>query len=350
MFSFGNPEYLYLLLLLPVIVALYWLARRARSKNLKIFGQRIVADELMPDVSKYKPWIKLTLELVIVALIIVILARPRAGSKTEVTKVRGIEVMLCVDVSNSMLASSTDDLKGVSRMQRTKLVMERVIDKLRDDKIGLIVFAGNAYTQMPITTDGVSAKMFLNEISTNMVPTQGTAIGAAIKLAMNSFTDNDKSQKAIIVITDGENHEDDAVAMAKSAKEKGIQVNVVGVGTVKGSQIPIGGGQLMKDDNGNVVTTRLNEQMAQDIATAGGGVYVPGNASDAVSTLNDQLQKLAKSDLKSVVYSQHNEQFPVFAWLALLFVVINVFVDESKNSWLRKYNFFTKDNKNEKDK
>ncbi len=350
MFSFGNPEYLYLLLLLPVIVALYWLARRARSKNLKIFGQRIVADELMPDVSKYKPWIKLTLELVIVALIIVILARPRAGSKTEVTKVRGIEVMLCVDVSNSMLASSTDDPKGVSRMQRTKLVMERVIDKLRDDKIGLIVFAGNAYTQMPITTDGVSAKMFLNEISTNMVPTQGTAIGAAIKLAMNSFTDNDKSHKAIIVITDGENHEDDAVAMAKSAKEKGIQVNVVGVGTVKGSQIPIGGGQLMKDDNGNVVTTRLNEQMAQDIATAGGGVYVPGNASDAVSTLNDQLQKLAKSDLKSVVYSQHNEQFPVFAWLALLFVVINVFVDESKNSWLRKYNFFTKDNKNEKDK
>lgn len=350
MFSFGNPEYLYLLLLLPVIVALYWLARRARSKNLKIFGQRIVADELMPDVSKYKPWIKLTLELVIVALIIVILARPRAGSKTEVTKVRGIEVMLCVDVSNSMLASSTDDPKGVSRMQRTKLVMERVIDKLRDDKIGLIVFAGNAYTQMPITTDGVSAKMFLNEISTNMVPTQGTAIGAAIKLAMNSFTDNDKSQKAIIVITDGENHEDDAVAMAKSAKEKGIQVNVVGVGTVKGSQIPIGGGQLMKDDNGNVVTTRLNEQMAQDIATAGGGVYVPGNASDAVSTLNDQLQKLAKYDLKSVVYSQHNEQFPVFAWLALLFVVINVFVDESKNSWLRKYNFFTKDNKNEKDK
>ena len=350
MFSFGIPDYLYLLLLLPVIVALYWLARRARSKNLKIFGQRIVADELMPDVSKYKPWIKLTLELVIVALIIVILARPRAGSKTEVTKVRGIEVMLCVDVSNSMLASSTDDPKGVSRMQRTKLVMERVIDKLRDDKIGLIVFAGNAYTQMPITTDGVSAKMFLNEISTNMVPTQGTAIGAAIKLAMNSFTDNDKSQKAIIVITDGENHEDDAVAMAKSAKEKGIQVNVVGVGTVKGSQIPIGGGQLMKDDNGNVVTTRLNEQMAQDIATAGGGVYVPGNASDAVSTLNDQLQKLAKSDLKSVVYSQHNEQFPVFAWLALLFVVINVFVDESKNSWLRKYNFFTKDNKNEKDK
>ena len=348
MFSFGNPEYLYLLLLLPVIVALYWFARRKRAKNLKIFGQQMIKEELMPDVSKYKPWIKLTLELIVLALVIVILARPRAGSKTEVTKVRGIEVMLCVDVSNSMLASSTDDPKGVSRMQRTKLVLDRVIDRLKDDKVGLIVFAGNAYTQMPITTDGVSAKMFLNEINTNMVPTQGTAIGAAIKMAMNSFTDNEKSQKAIIVITDGENHEDDAVTMAKNAKEKGIQVNVVGVGTVKGSQIPIGGGQLMKDDSGNVVTTRLNETMAQDIATAGGGIYVSGNATDAVSTLDEQLQKLAKTDLKSVVYSQHNEQFPVFAWLALLFIVIDVFVVESKNSWLRKYNFFTKETKNEK--
>ena len=350
MFSFGNPEYLYLLLLLPVIAVLYWLARRARAKNLKKFGDNMVEEDMMPDVSKYKPWIKLTLELIALALIVVVLARPRAGSKTEVTKVRGIEVMLCIDVSNSMLASSTDDPKGVSRMQRTKLVLDRVIDRLRDDKVGLIVFAGNAYTQMPITTDGVSAKMFLNEINTNMAPTQGTAIGAAIKMAMNSFTANEKTQKSIIVITDGENHEDDAVEMAKKAKEKGIQVNVVGVGTVKGSQIPLGNGQLMKDDAGNVVTTRLNEQMAQDIAAAGGGIYVAGNASDAVNTLDKQLKQLAKTDLKSVVYSAHNEQFPVFAWIALIVILIDVFVVESKNSWLRKYNFFTKEDKNEKNK
>ena len=297
----------------------------------------------MPDVSKYKPWIKLTLELIVLFLVVIILARPRAGAKTEVTKIRGIEVMLCVDVSNSMLASSTDNPNGVSRIQRTKLVLDRVIDKLKDDRVGLIVFAGNAYTQMPITTDGVSAKMFLNEINTNMVPSQGTAIGAAIKLAMNSFTGNSKSQKSIIVITDGENHEDDAVAMAKQAKEKGVQVNVVGVGTVKGSQIPTGGGQLMKDDSGNVVTTRLNEQMAQDIASAGGGIYVNGNASEAVNLLDNQLQKLAKTDLKSVVYSHHNEQFPVLAWLLLIFIIIDVFIVESKNSWLRKYNFFTKE-------
>ena len=345
MFSFGNPDYLYLLLILPIILVLYWYARRARIKNLKIFGAKIDANEMMPNVSKYKPWIKLTLELIILALVVVILARPRAGSRTEITKARGIEAMLCIDVSNSMLASSTNDVNGISRMQRTKLILDRVIDKLREDKVGLIVFAGNAYTQMPITTDGVSAKMFLNEISTNMVPSQGTAIGSAIKLAMNSFTKNEKTQKAIIIITDGENHEDDAVAMAKEAKDKGIQVNVVGVGTVKGSQIPIGNGQLLKDDEGNVVTTRLNEDMAKQIAEAGGGIYVTGNATNAVSILDEQLQKLAKTELETTVYSAHNEQFIVFAWILLLFAVVYLFVDDSKNSWLKKYNFFTKENK-----
>ncbi|MBE6310356.1 MAG: VWA domain-containing protein [Bacteroidales bacterium] len=344
MFSFGNPEYLYLLFLLPITIALFWLARRARAKNLKKFGQHIIANELMPDVSKYKPWIKLSLELVILALIVIILARPRAGARTEITKVRGIEAILCIDVSNSMLASSTDNPKGVSRMQRTKLVLDRVIDKLRDDKVGLIVFAGNAYTQMPITTDGVSAKMFLNEISTNMVPSQGTAIGSAIKLAMNSFTKNEKTQKTIIIITDGENHEDDAVAMAKEAKEKGIQVNVVGMGTVRGSQIPLENGQLMKDNEGNVITTRLNETMAKDIALSGGGLYVSGNSNDAVKILDEQLQKLAKTELETTVYSAHNEQFPIFAWLTLIFIITYLFVDDSKNSWLRKYNFFSKDN------
>lgn len=345
MFSFGNPECLYLLLLLPVIAVLYWIARLSRKKKLKIYGQYIISDEMMPNVSKYKPWIKLSMELIILALVIVILARPRAGSHTEVTKVRGIEAMLCVDVSNSMLASSTNDAKGISRMQRTKLVLDRVIDKLRDDKVGLIVFAGNAYTQMPITTDGVSAKMFLNEINTNMVPSQGTAIGSAIKLAMNSFTKNEKTQKAIIIITDGENHEDDAVTMAKEAREKGIQVNVVGVGTVKGAQIPLENGQFMKDSEGNVVTTRLNEDMAKQIAEAGGGIYVSGNATNAVNVLDEQLQTLAKTELETTVYSAHNEQFIVFGWILLLFMIVYLFIDDSKNSWLKKYNFFTKDNK-----
>ena len=348
MFSFANPEYLYLLLLIPVLIIVHLLARRARIRNLKKFGQPAILEKQMPDVSKYKPGIKLALQLLALSMIIIVLARPRAGAKEQTVKVRGIEVMVALDVSNSMNASATDDPKGVSRLQKSKLTLEKLIDKFENDKVGLIVFAGNAYTQLPITSDFTSAKMFLNSINTEMVPTQGTAIGSAIKLAMNSFTGNEKSQKSIIIITDGENHEDDAVEAAREAHKKGVQVNVIGQGSTKGSPIPLANGGFMKDDNGNVITTFLNEKMAQEIADAGGGMYVSGNSPDAVGQLDDQLKKLAKADLQKVVYSQHDEQFPVFAWIALVFLVMDMFVLERKNSWLRKINFFTKDKKDEK--
>lgn len=344
MFSFANPEYLYLLLLLPLIAAAHLISRRARKASLRRFGQLEVLGRQMPDVSRYKHWIKLTLQLVALTAVVIVLARPRAGAKEQTVQVRGIEVMIALDVSNSMNASATDDPKGASRLQKSKLTLEKLIDKLNDDKVGLIVFAGNAYTQLPITSDFTSAKMFLSSISTEMVPTQGTAIGAAIKLASNSFTGNEKSQKAIIIITDGENHEDDAVGAATAAKEKGIQVNVIGQGTLKGSPIPLPQGGFMKDDDGNVITTFLNEKMAEDIAKAGGGTYVSGNAANAVGLLDEQLKKLAKADLQKVVYSQHDEQFPVFAWIALAFLTLDMLVLESKNPWLRKVNFFTKSN------
>ena len=348
MFSFANPEYLYFLLLIPAILVLHLLSRRVRRRRLEQYGQLPILEKQMPDVSKYKHGIKLAFILVAVAMIVIVLARPRAGAKEQTVKVHGIEVMVALDVSNSMKASATDDPKGVTRLQKAKLTLEKLIDKFDNDKVGLIVFAGNAYTQLPITSDFTSAKMFLNSINTEMVPTQGTAIGAAIKLAMNSFTGNEKSQKAIVIITDGENHEDDAVGMAEEAKSKGIQVNVIGEGTTKGSPIPLGNGGFMKDDEGNVVTTFLNEKMAEDIARAGGGVYLSGNASDAVSQLSDQLKKLAKSDLQKVVYSQHDEQFPVFAWIALICLVLEIFILNRKNSWLRKINFFTKEKQAEK--
>ena len=343
MLSFAYPEYLYLLLLIPVIVALYIFARLSRSRNLKHFGRMDVLSALMPDVSKYKPGIKLVLQLVAFALIVVILARPRAGAVEQTVKVRGIEVMVALDVSNSMNASSNEDPKSVSRLQRSKLLLERLIDNFGDDKVGLVVFAGNAYTQLPITADFTSAKMFINSISTDMVSTQGTAIGAAIKLAMNSFSGDEKTQKAIIVITDGENFEDDAVAAAKSAADKGMEVNVIGVGSTKGSPIPLGDGAWMKDGQGNVVTTYLNEQTARQIAKAGGGIYVVGSAGDAATQVSNELKKLAKSDLQKVVYSQNSEQFPIFAWIALVFLIGDLFVLERKNSWLRKINFFTKE-------
>ena len=346
MFSFANPEYLYLLLLIPAVLLLHFLSRKARKRSLQRYGQIAILEKQMPDVSKYKPGIKLVLMLVAIAMIVIVLTRPRAGAKEQTVKVHGIEVMVALDVSNSMLASSTDDVKGVSRLQRSKLLLEKLIDKLGDDKVGLIVFAGNAYTQLPITSDFISAKMFLNTISTDMVSTQGTAIGEAIKLSLNSFTPNEKTQKTIIVITDGEDHQGDAIECAKDAKEKGVYVNVIGIGSGKSAPIPLNAnGAFLKDDNGQVVTTYLNEKMAKEIAQAGGGIYLSGNDPAAVSQIDEQLKAIAKADIERIVYSKHDEQFPVFAWLALVFLIIDIFVLDRKISWLKNINFFSKNEK-----
>ncbi len=345
MFSFANPQYLYLLLLLPAIAGMFWWSRRARQAKLKTFGRSEVIEQLMPDVSRYKPYIQLTLELLIVALVIVILARPRAGASSTSTTVHGIEMMVAVDVSNSMNASATDDPQDISRLQRAKMILEKIIDRSQNDKVGLVVFAGNAYMQMPLTSDVSSAKLFLNSINTNMVPTQGTAIGAAIEMAAGSFSQSKKSQKTIIVITDGENFEDDAVAAARQAEKNGIKVSVMGVGSTHGAPIPMpDGGYLMDDSGSQPVVTYLNEEMAQQIADAGDGLYVNGNAGDAVETLRDMLDKLAKTDLATVAYTQHDEQFPVFAWITLILIIALMFVMERKNPWLKQFNFFTRNN------
>ena len=344
MVSFAYPILLYLLLLIPIIVLLHLWAKIAQRKRLLRFGRIDILSKLMPDATKYKSWIKLSLQLIALVAIIIVLARPRAGAKEETSTVKGIEVMIALDVSNSMLASSNDDPNGISRLDRAKYLLEKLIDKLSNDKIGLIVFAGEAYTQLPITSDFVSAKMFLNSINTEMVPTQGTAIGSAISMATNSFTPDETTQKAIIVITDGENHEDDAVGIAKSAAEQGIQIDVIGLGSGKGAPIPINAkkGLYLKDSTGKPVTTYLNENMAKEIAQVGNGIFISGNSSSAVNDIDAQLETLEKSDLEKVVYSSSAEQFPVFAWIALIFLIIDIFILDSKNALLKKINFFSK--------
>jgi Ca-activated chloride channel family protein len=343
MFSFANPGLLYLMFALLVVVGLFLLARYSRRCRLRQYGNPEVLSQLMPEASRYTPTLKLVLQLVALAALVLVLARPRAGAKEEVSEVQGIEVMVCLDVSNSMLASSTDDPKGVSRLQRAKLILEKLFDKLSNDKVGLIVFAGDAYTQLPVTSDFSSAKMFLNSISTEMVPTQGTAIGAAVDMAITSFTPDEDVHKAIIVITDGENFEDDPVASVQAAAKQGIQVDVIGLGSTKGALIPIGrDGQFLHDDNGNPVTTRLNEEMAQKIAEAGDGIYVQGASSSVLKDLDDQLKTLATSSLEKVAYQASAEQFPVFAWIALAFLIADIFFPERKIGWLKKYNFFAK--------
>ena len=341
MFSFANPEFLYLLVILPAIAGLYLLERMARKKNMAAFGREEQVMQLMPDMSSRKPLMRLIIILLLLTMVIIILARPRAGAgKKSTGTTSGIEVVVAMDVSNSMNASSTSDPHGMSRLQRSKMIMEKLIERLRNDKVALVVFAGKPYMQMPMTIDGQSAKMFLNGINTSMVPLQGTASGSAIDMASQAFTKESKAPKAIILITDAENFEDDAVEAAKQASSNDIQVNVIGIGTSEGAPIPASDGGYMVDDSGQTVISSLDEEKAQQIAKAGGGTYVQGNATDAVEVLDDTLKKLSNSNLSQLTFTKKDEQFPVFAWIALVLLIANVLLLNSKNPWLAKHDFF----------
>ncbi len=343
MFNFAYPTYLYLLALIPAIVLLYFWERHSRRRKLKKFGNPETIRHLMPDASVYKRGIKILLEVIAVAALVVALCRPRSGEKEEVSEVNGIEVMIAFDVSNSMLASANDDPNGISRLERAKLILDKLLDKLANDKVGLIVFAGEAYMQLPLTSDFLAAKQYIGELSTGMVPSQGTAIANAISMAMNSFSDNNEVRKAIIIITDAEDHQGDAVEMAKNAREQGIQINVIGLGTPKGAPIPLNRskGEYLKDSSGQPVTTALNEQMAKEIADAGDGRYVLGAAQSALNDIARQLDTLEKSQLEHVEYKASAEQFPVFAWIALIFLVVDIFVLDRKIGWLKNINLFS---------
>lgn len=347
MFDFAYPHLLYLLLLCAAFAGLYAMARASRRRKLRRFGRADVIGALMPEASRYKPTIKIVLELMALAALVVVLARPRAGQKEQEARVDGIEVMIAFDVSNSMLASATDDPAGISRLDRSRLVLEKLIDRLHNDKVGLVVFAGDAKTQLPLTTDFYSAKMYLNELTPGMMTYQGTDIAGAINMAMNGFSADEDTHKAIILITDSEDHEGEAIEAARLARENGIQVDVVGVGSAKGAPIPLPGrqGDYMRDAQNNVVMTTINEKLGHELAEAGGGIYVNAASNSALEDLQNKLDTLEKSEFSRVAYSAGAEQFPTFAWIALILLVIDVLVLERKIGWLKHINFFTKTEK-----
>ena len=345
MFTFAYPKLLFLLLLLPIIFLLYLWAYYDKTRRLKKFGNPQILRALMPEYSPYKPPIKISIQLVVLLFIIVAVARPWGGVKDQKTTKEGIEVIIAMDVSNSMLESSTGEEGGISRLRSAKLIMERLINQFDNNRVGLIVYAGDSYTLLPITADYVSAKMFLNSINTDMVPMQGTDIAKAIHTAMNSFTGKEGVGRALIVITDAEELEGSAIDAAKEAAQSDIQVDVIGIGSTKGTVIPIGNGQYFRDDNGTVVTTALNEQLGVDIAKAGNGIYVNANNDDALAELQKQLDKVQKAALESNIYSIHDELFPIFVWLAIIFLVLDIFILEKKIGWLSKITFFKKEDK-----
>ena len=339
MFRYEEPTYLYLLLLLPFLAAFYLYSNYRRRKAIRKFGDPVLMAQLMPDVSKYRPDVKFWLVFAAIGLFTVLLARPQFGSKLETVKRQGVEVMIALDISNSMLAQDVQP----SRLQKAKRLVAQLVDKMQNDKVGMIVFAGDAFTQLPITSDYISAKMFLESIDPSLISKQGTAIGAAINLAARSFTPQEGVGRTVIVITDGENHEGGAVEAAKAAAEKGIQVNVLGVGMPEGAPIPIEGtNDYRRDREGNVIVTRLNEQMCQEIAQAGNGIYVRvDNTNGAQKAISQEINTMAKADVETQVYTEFNEQFQAVAWIILLLLLAEMLILERKNPLFRNIHLFS---------
>ncbi len=340
MFRFEEPLYLYLLLLVPALAAVHYATDYHRRKRLRRYGDVALLKELMPDVSAVRREAKAWLMLAAWALLVFTLARPQFGTKVDTRKRQGIEAIIAMDISNSMLAEDVTP----NRLEKSKMLVSSIVDQMTDDKIGLIVYAGEAYTQLPITSDYVSAKMFLETIQPSLISTQGTDIKQALDLAMKSFTPDDKASKAVFVITDGEDNEGGAVDMARAAAEKGIKVYVLGIGSPQGAPIPMPGStQYITDNGGNVVVSKLNEQMCREIAAAGKGAYIyVDNSSSAKEKLSGYVDKLAKTEMESTVYSEYDEQFQAVALLALLLLVLDVLVVERKNPLFRRIKLFRK--------
>lgn len=340
MFRFEDPLYLWLLVLIPILALVRFVSYRNQRKRLRMFGDPSLLKELMPDVSRFRPSVKFWVLLGALALLIVMLARPQLGTKISHEKRVGIETIIAIDISNSMRAEDVIP----SRLDRSKMMVENLVDHFTNDKIGLIVFAGDAFVQLPITSDYVSAKMFLSSIDPSMMATQGTDIARAIDMATHSFTQEEGIGKAIIVITDGEDHEGGAIQAAESAKDKDMRVYVLGVGSVNGAPIPISGtGDYMKDRTGNTVMSALNEEMCKQVAQAGGGAYIHvENNSAAQQQLDNELDKLAKKETSTAVYSEFDEQFQAVGILAILLLIIEICILDRRSPLMKRVSLFNR--------
>lgn len=338
MFRFACPIYLYLLTLIPVLTAIYLFVQFRMKKQIRQFGDAELMKSLMPDVSPLRRHVKFGLLMFALAMLCFVLARPQYGTRNEEVKRSGIEVAIAVDVSNSMLCADVSP----NRLDKSKMIVSKLVEQFDQDKVGLVAFAGSAITLLPMTSDYVSAKMFLDQLNPATVAMQGTNMAEAIARAAAGFSQKAAVGKALILITDAEDNEPGAVEAAKQARDAGIQIFVLSVGTAQGGPIPMGGGEFKKDLAGNVVTTKLNEQIGQEIAKAGGGMYIHVDQTDmAQSLLGKEIEKMQKADISASMYSAYDEQFVAVALLVLLALVAELCIMERKNHWLGKIKLFS---------
>lgn len=327
MIHFAQAQYLLLIFLIPVFFIIQALLLKLRKRRIRKFGDEELVNQMMPSYSRSKVWVRLTLFSIGFFFFAIGLSRPQIGARMKKQEIRGAEIVIAIDVSNSMLAEDYSP----NRLDRAKLAVSRLVDKLRDDRVGLVIFAGTSFVQLPVTTDYVSAKMFLNTINTESIPIQGTAMGEAITTCIRSFSQQSDKSRAIILITDGENHEDDPVEAATQAAELGIKVFTIGVGSPEGKPIPIDG-ELLKDKDGEIVVSRLDEDILKEVAKVGNGAYVrAGNSEFGLNPIIDDLRKLEDEKYTSIVFEEYDEQFMYFLAIALVFFVLEMLIGDRRS-------------------
>lgn len=339
---FENPQYLYWLLIIPVLVAIYVLIRLWNKRQFGRFANVKLRGYLVPMFSNARANTKFVIFNLIIALLIIGAANLQSGSKMEKVKREGIDLFLCVDISNSMHA---EDI-APNRLERSKQAISKLISKLGGDRIGIIVFAGNAYVQLPITTDYSAAKMFLSTVDTDLIPTQGTEIGRAIELAIKSFGENEHN-KAIVIISDGEDHENgDAVKAAQDAAKYGIKIYTIGMGLDEGAPIPLYNKYgkktgYKKDKDGNIIITKLDDHILRQIAEIGDGLYVrASNSNVGLDKIYEDINKTEKSEIESSVFTDYDDQFQWFVGAAILLLIIEILLSSGKKEWESNFNLF----------
>ncbi|MBI3143240.1 MAG: VWA domain-containing protein [Bacteroidetes bacterium] len=331
----------YLLALLPLLGLGYLWGHFRRRQRLHAFADPHIIPVLAPEMPLHKYGIKFLLFIISLACIILAMANPQMGSKLEEVTRKGIEVMVALDVSRSMNATDV----GPSRLEKSKYFVEKLLGELQGDQVGLIVFAGNAYVQMPITSDYAAASLFLESVSTDIAPRQGTAIGESIRLALESMDMENGTNKAILVVSDGENHEGDAIEAATEAANLGVRVYCVGVGTTKGGPVPLLSNgdryDYQRDKEGSIITSRLDPAMLAQVAEAGKGAYMGlDNTRETAQLINEELLKLEKSDMETQVFTDYEDQFQVFMAIALALLLADWLTVPRKNKWLRKLKLY----------
>lgn len=327
MLHIAQPLYLLLLLLLPLFFVGYWLYRKGQKRRAARLGDPELVAQLMPDVSSSKGWLKVTFFSLAFLFFVLGLSRPQLGARLQERETNGVEIMIALDVSNSMLAQDYSP----NRLERAKLAISRLVDKLAGDRIGLVIFAGESFVQLPITTDYVSAKAFLKSVNPGSIPIQGTATADALMTCARSFSTQSEKSRAIILISDGEDHEGNVLETAESIAQEGIKIYCIGVGSSKGEPIPMDG-DMLRDKDGNIVVTRLDEATLKEIASAGGGEYVRAAAGEfGLNPIIDDIRTIEASKLKSVVFEDFDEQYMYFFGIALLFFIINMLIGSSRS-------------------